>query len=130
MPAGRPRKYKTPKQMLEVAHKYFDDCLANKEPITVTGTCMALGFLTRESLINYDGRPEFSDAVKSIKLVCQNYAEYQMYKSNNAAGPIFALKNFGWSDKQDHTLSGPEGGPIQTDSKIEIILCKPNSPKS
>jgi len=26
--------------------------------------------------------------------------------SNNTTGAIFALKNFGWTDKQEHELSG------------------------
>lgn len=109
MPAGRPRMYETPEQMLKVAQEYFDQMLAAGEPITVTGTCMALGFTSRQALLNYEGREEFVDAVKSIKLVCENYAERQAYLAKNPAGPIFCLKNFGWQDRQDVGLSTPDG---------------------
>jgi hypothetical protein len=125
MPAGRPRKYKTPAEMVEVARKYFDETLAAKEPITVTGTCIALGFNSRQALLNYEGRPEFNDAIKSIKLVCESYAERQSYISRNPAGAIFCLKNFGWSDKTEHMLSNPDGSPI-TPATITVTLVRPD----
>ena len=60
----------------------------------------------------YEERPEFVDAVKELKTHCENYAESKIY-GNNPAGAIFALKNYGWTDKQTQEHTGPNGGPIQ-----------------
>ena len=44
MPAGRPRKYKTPEEMQVVIDQYFKECEINKKPPTITGLALALGF--------------------------------------------------------------------------------------
>jgi len=69
---------------------------------------------TRETLMDYQERDKFSDAIKSVKLVCENYAEIQVFQGKNQAGAIFALKNYGWKDKQeyDHTSKGEAMGVI------------------
>lgn len=63
---------------------------------------MALGTF-RETLMQYEDNhgSAYSDAIKKAKQICQHYAERRIYESKNPAGPIFALKNFGWSDRQE-----------------------------
>jgi hypothetical protein len=41
------------------------------------------------------------------KVRCENFAEEQLFLGKNAAGPILALKNYGWTDRyeQDHRSS-------------------------
>src|SRR5690242_11809111 len=94
---GRPLKFKTPEELLEKAQAYFDETLVKLEPITITGLAMALD-TSRETLMDYEEKrgDKFSDAIKKVKLVCENYAEKRLFKGNNAAGAIFALKNYGW----------------------------------
>jgi len=105
---GRPLKFKKPEEILNVAAKYFEEMIAKNQPITVTGLCMALD-TTRDVLMDYQDErgEEFSNAVKKCKLVCENFAENQLYKGN-PTGPIFALKNFGWKDKQEIDLGDSE----------------------
>ncbi len=65
-----------------------------------------MGFSSRQSLINYEGySEEFFDAIKRAKLRVEVYCEERLVE-NNPSGAIFALKNFGWSDKQefDHKI--------------------------
>ena len=109
--------------MLNRGYEYFDECRANESPILVTGLVIALGLASRETLIEYGKRPEFTDAVKELKNVCENYAESRLY-ANNPTGAIFALKNYGWSDKTQQELSGPEGGPIQAAITVEFVKPK------
>lgn len=105
MKIGRPLIFNSPEDMIQSAETYFAECFLNKEPITITGLAMALGLASRQALINYEGRPEFNDTVKRLKLVCENFAERKIY-GNNPTGAIFALKNYGWQDKQEVEHSG------------------------
>ena len=109
MPAGRPPKYETPEQMQEAIDAYFDK--TSEEELTVTGLALALGFTTRQALLNYEDKEEFVDAVKSAKLRIEQAYEKSLRK-NGRAGDIFGLKNFGWRDKQEHEHSGKDGKPI------------------
>ena len=112
MPAGRPRTISSPEEMLTRGYEYFENCKEKGEHILVTGLVLALGLSCRDSLIEYGKREEFTDAVKELKSVCENYAENRLY-SNSPTGAIFALKNYGWIDKQQNEVFGPNGGPIQ-----------------
>lgn len=121
MPPGRPLRFKTPEEMQERIDAYFASVEEPKviegniyfEPITITGLALALD-TSRETLCNYEKRDEFFDTIKRAKLRCENYAEKQMFRGKNAAGPIFALKNYGWTDKQENetTLKGDKENPI------------------
>src|SRR6185437_86813 len=99
------------------AERYFAEQREAEKPITVTGLCMALGTI-RHTLDDYqsgkydDKDPDFSMVIKKAKLVCENYAETMLY-SKSPVGAIFALKNFGWTDKVQNEHTGPDGGPIQ-----------------
>ncbi|MFA5925594.1 MAG: terminase small subunit [Parcubacteria group bacterium] len=97
---GRPEKFHDPREMEKKGMKYIDDCRASKKPITVTGLCLCLE-TTRDTLMEYQRKEEFSDTIKRLKLYAENYAEEYLYNPNGRAvvGAIFALKNFGWSDK-------------------------------
>lgn len=118
----RPRIIESPEEMLNRGYAYFDECKAKEQPILVTGLVLALGLSSRESLIEYGKRSEFSDAVKELKSVCENYAENRLF-SNNPTGAIFALKNYGWTDKL--ALGGADDlPPIQAAITVEFV--KPN----
>lgn len=102
---GRPRKIKSVRQFEEKAEAYFRDCEAKGEPVLLTGLILALGLSSRSALDEYAQRPEFLNSVKKAKLRVEMEYEKALH-SRNPSGPIFALKNFGWTDKQDVELSG------------------------
>ncbi len=96
-PGGRPRKYQSVEQLQAAIDSYFE----STEKVTVTGLALHLGLNSRQSLINNEGySEEFLDAIKRAKLRVEMYYEEHLVESN-AAGSIFALKNFGWRDKQE-----------------------------
>jgi DNA-packaging protein gp3 len=113
MQVGRPRTIESPEEMLRLGNAYFEECRINDSHILITGLAMALGLSGREALSEYGRREEYSVTVKSLKSVCEQYAENKLF-GNNPTGPIFALKNYGWTDRTQQELSGPDGGPIQT----------------
>jgi hypothetical protein len=125
-PVGRPLKFQTVEDLQAAIDAFFDSIAEPRvigetiyqEPATITGLALALG-LSRQALCNYEVREEFVDTVKTAKLRCENYAERQLFIGKSATGPIFALKNFGWSDAQDINLGGQHGkNPIKTDVTI------------
>ncbi len=99
---GRPEKFNSPEKLEKLCMRYIDDCRKDKKPITVSGLCIYLG-TTRDTLMEYQRKQEFVGTIKRLKLYAENFAEEYLYNGNGRAvvGAIFALKNFGWSDKME-----------------------------
>lgn len=70
------------------------------ENATITGLALFLGFESRQSIYDYEKNGDFSYTIKRARLHVENSYEKNLL-SRNAVGAIFALKNFGWSDKQE-----------------------------
>ena len=113
MGAGRPALFNTVEDLEELIERYFAECdLTSKAP-TITGLALHLGFESRQSVYDYEKRSdEFSYTIKRSRLRVENSYEKHLL-SNTATGAIFALKNFGWADKQeiDHTTKGESINP-------------------
>lgn len=105
---GRPRIIATPDEAWERGQAYFAEREAQEKPITVTGLAIALGLCTRDSLIDYQNRPEFSDTIKALKAIVEDGYETRLH-GQSPTGAIFALKNFGWKDKQDVDMTQHKG---------------------
>lgn len=120
MPAGRPRKIQSVEQFEELAENYIKTTHESGEPLTLLGLVLALGLSSRESLDEYGRRPEFSDSVKRAKAFVELEYEKRLF-GNNATGPIFALKNFGWKDRSETEISGPDGGAIKNEWTIKVV---------
>lgn len=112
MGAGRPPAYSDAAEFEGAAEAYFAQCEASEKVPTVNGLALALGFNSRQSLLNYADKPEFVDTVKRVRARLEAEWE-QRLAGPNAAGTIFWLKNQGWTDKTERELYGREGGPIQ-----------------
>ena len=97
MAGGRPLKYKTNEELSKAIDEYFES--RPEIEWTVTGLAMTIG-LDRHALINYGNKDEFSHTIKKAKDKVQDSYEKSLRK-NGRTGDIFALKNFGWSDKQE-----------------------------
>lgn len=98
MPAGRPLKFASAEEMQVKIDAYFREREAEEKPISITGLANYLDTY-RDLLCNYAEKDEFHDTIKKAKQrVEQFYEERLIYQ--NAAGPIFALKNFDWKDSQ------------------------------
>lgn len=98
---GRPRIFSTPEEFDGLVDSYVDMCRNSGEPILLVGMVLALGFTSKEGFYNYGEYPEFSDSVKRARALIELEYEKRLVLGSSAAAPIFALKNFGWSDKQD-----------------------------
>jgi len=130
-PGGRPPRFSDPAEMQSLIDAYFAECDAKiativtkqgnvvtvprPEPYTIPGLAYALGFSSRQTLLNYEGKPEFMDTLKRAKLYIERQrASSLVTGTTNPAGGIFDLKNnFGWKDQQEVAHTGANGEPMQ-----------------
>ncbi len=132
-------KYKTPEEMQGLIDEYFKECegrvltgddgaaitdkygspvIVGAKPPTVTGLALALGFTSRQALLNYQAKKQFVDTVTRAKSRIEEYTEGRLFDRDGVKGAIFSLShNFkGWKDtdgenddvmkKLDEVLSG------------------------
>lgn len=98
---GRPLKIETPEQMVKILNDYFENTDENK--ITITGLCLALG-LDKSTFYDYEKREGYKEIVNRARLIVENSYEISL-RENGRTGDIFALKNFGWVDKQEQEIT-------------------------
>lgn len=104
MSAGRPALFNSPDDLRVAIDEYF----ANNKYATITGLALYLGFCDRQSLYDYEKKPEYSCMIKEARLRVESCYEATLY-TKNPTGAIFALKNMGWKDKQETEHSGTMG---------------------
>jgi len=78
----------------------------------ITGLAVALD-TTRRTLLDYEeGKYDtednkYSHTIKKAKALCEHYAEQGTINGEIPPGAgIFILKNYGWTDKQEHEITG------------------------
>ena len=122
---GRPPKYKSVEEIEDKIEQYFESCegepliddegnqVVNKygypcwikppKPPTVTGLALALGFTTRLSLLNYQGKKEFMNTITRAKTKIEEYAESRLFDRDGSNGAQFSLRNNfkGWNGEQE-----------------------------
>ena len=113
---GRPLLFKSPKELQDKIDIYFDECKKNKSTITtkdgvltvdtpliptIAGLAYALN-TDRHTIYNYEQKDEYFHIIKKARDFIFSQIESKLQNSNtNAAGTIFLLKNYGYSDKQE-----------------------------
>ena len=120
---GRPPKYKNKKEIQEKIDAYFEECegtvlkdkegnavtdkngniiICGKKPPTITGLALALGFSSRQALLNYQDKDEFVDTITRAKSKVEQYAEERLFDKDGSNGAKFSLANNfeGWKEKQ------------------------------
>jgi hypothetical protein len=104
---ARPPIFQTPDEFEAVADAYFEACKPTGEHDgdmpTVNGLALALG-MSRETLLRYADKPEFSDTVKRVRTRLEAAWERRL-AGTACTGAIFWLKNQGWSDKTEQTVT-------------------------
>jgi len=119
MPAGRPAKFKTPEDMQRAIDEYFAMCDEDNPPL-ISGLAYHLDMAT-ESLRRYGENDQFSATVKKAKQRVEMALEKRLAQAS-PVGAIFSLKNnFGWKDKSEQEVSGPDGGPIKTEWTVRVV---------
>lgn len=139
----RPPKYKNAGEMQEKIDAYFKACegemLTNEDgtvmtdkfgrpivigarPPTVTGLALALGFTSRQALLNYQAKKAFVDTVTRAKARIEAYTEERLFDRDGVQGAKFSLQNNfrGWSERPAGQVSADvEDDPITQALKEE-----------
>lgn len=83
------------------------------KPYTVTGLAASLG-MTRQGLVDYSNKDEFTDTIKAAKSKIEQFSEETLYTARNPVGAIFNLKNnWGWKDKHETDVNLAGGVTIK-----------------
>ncbi len=114
---GRPRHFQSPQDMQMAIDEYFEET----EKITVCGLSLHLGFVSRQSFLDYSGySDEFSDTIKVAKQRVEQYYEEHLI-GTGVAGSIFAIKNFGWTDKQEIDVTTTQNVEVELNLSPKFI---------
>lgn len=119
---GRPRKYATSEAFDEKVDEYVEHCKETGDPILWTGLAIYMGFYGRREIDEYLAYDGFSNSVKRAKSIVELAYEQRLVNSSSAAGPIFALKNMGWSDKQDINMTSEDGSMTPSQLTSEDLI--------
>lgn len=105
-------QYKTPEEFEAKIDEYFDNTPIEKQ--TRAGLYVHLG-MSKQSFANYKNYPNYSQ-IAEMAITRLEY-KYEL-KLNERGGTeaIFALKQYGWSDKQE--VENKMSGGIQIVSSI------------
>jgi len=140
---GRPPMYSNVDDMQILIDKYFTECKGeilidadgvpmlnkydqpiylNSRPLTVTGLALALGFNSRQALLNYQGRKEFNDAIMRAKTVIEEYTASRLFDKEGCNGAKFSLiNNYGWADKTENVNMNTDLTDLDEDERAARI---------
>ncbi len=132
-PVGRPLKYKTAEEMQAGIDEYFELCqpkpmvdeegnvykdksgnpIIELNPPTITGLALHLGFESRTSMYDYEQKSEFMYTLRRARMKCENWLERNGLSGNTPPTmAIFALKNYGWTDKPEKQETDDTGSDL------------------
>ncbi len=120
---GKPPKYKSKEEIEEKIEQYFESCkgeplldadnnpvidkwgnpiIIGQKPLTITGLALALGFTSRQALLNYQAKKEFVDTITRAKSRVEQYAEERLFDRDGSNGAQFSLRNNfkGWNEER------------------------------
>lgn len=124
----RPAHYKSPIELGNKIHEYFQWCVNQQRRPLLTGMVLFLGFADVQSFTdlaereNYqykdkvngkeidvevrsDVAHSFSFIIKRARTAIASVYEAALDNPQTVTGAIFAMKQFGWSDRQDINMN-------------------------
>jgi hypothetical protein len=124
MPAGRPTDF-TP----ELGERILALMEQGLSLVAAAAECN----VHRQRVYEWSERhPQFADTIKLAMAKRQNFLEKRLLSAPDGptvTSSIFALKNAApadWRDKQEHELTGKDGGPIQL-QRVERVIVDPKT---
>lgn len=113
-PGGQPPLL-TPAELKEKIEEYFAIGVRKRKVVvgasnnrrveeievpTITGLVLFCGYADRRSFYDLEKVPRYTHIIKTARTRIENNYE-ELMQTVGGAGPIFALKNFGWVDHYD-----------------------------
>lgn len=141
---GRPPFYKTPEELSAKVDEYFEKGIRTVKrkaifkglvyeyeikKATITGLVLYLGYSDRASFYDLEKIPKFTNIIKRARTLIER--EYEEQLDLNSAGSIFALKNFGWTDRQEIDIEVEDKSSDETTkSSYMLFLMQQNKEKA
>lgn len=116
-PMGRPRKWDSVADLQAQIDEYFDSTPLGEQ--TITGLALHLG-TNRETLCNYERSENFFDTIKTAKARIEHAYEMRGLDKGGAFD-IFRLKNMGWKDKYEQSVTVNKTVDDLTDEELMEI---------
>lgn len=149
---GRPPKYKNVEEIEDKIEQYFKSCegeplrdadgnpmldkwqnpiMINQKPPTITGLALALGFASRQALLNYQAKKEFNDTITRAKSRVEEYAESRLFDRDGSNGAQFSLRNNfkGWNETEEKRLANEREKLELEKRKVESQLADDSTDK-
>lgn len=101
---GRPLKFKTPEDFDMMVDLYVAECKEEKQVLTIPDLALYLGFCDRHSLYDYQAKEQFTSSVKRARTIVEAATARLSMSGGAGGGPIFILKNMGYTDRQQVTI--------------------------
>ena len=129
-PGGRPPLYNNCIDFDAMCERYFEeestmmvDGSEIQRPFLVSGLSLYLG-MDSDTLLQYGKKDGFIGIVKRAKeKISLGLQERSIIKPQQAAGCLFNLKcNHGMKETDRLELTGKNGGPIETNSKVQVYI--------
>lgn len=104
-----------------VLNKNGEPVYVGGRPMTIQGLALALGFTSRQSLLNYKAKREFVDTVTRARLRVEQYAAERLFDRDAQRGAQFTLAyGFGYArDTEDGKNRETQGVKIEIDRELE-----------
>ena len=104
-----------------VLNKNGEPVYVGGRPMTIQGLALALGFTSRQSLLNYKAKREFVDTVTRARLRVEQYAAERLFDRDAQRGAQFTLAyGFGYArDAEDGKNRETQGVKIEIDRELE-----------
>lgn len=130
---GRPPMFETHEDLERAIDDYFNNGVKTRKILvgpkdnkklkeievpTITGLCYYIGFDSRQSFYDYEKRDGFSYTVKRARLFIEQEYEEQL-QHGNTTGAIFALKNMGWTDRNEIDMKARVDTHELTESELD-----------
>ncbi len=111
---GRPRHYDDPVLFELKIEQYFDLCEEKGRIPTIAGLAYELGFVSRQSILDYEKDKRFSGAVSRARLRIEaDRSERLVHKDKYTPGlPMDLASNHGWITGRGE-IGGRGGRPIE-----------------
>ena len=104
-----------------VLNKNGEPVYVGGRPMIIQGLALALGFTSRQSLLNYKAKREFVDTVTRARLRVEQYAAERLFDRDAQRGAQFTLAyGFGYArDAEDGKNRETQGVKIEIDRELE-----------
>ena len=104
-----------------VLNKNGEPVYVGGRPMTIQGLALALGFTSRQSLLNYKAKREFVDTVTRARLRVEQYAAERLFDRDAQRGAQFTLAyGFGYArDAEEGKNRETQCVKIEIDRELE-----------